>query len=107
MVDHLASRPILTDEAVEYYAAWRRLGRDRPFKIVGGGFGPSAEFPLPIPTPAIEARGRHLGFDGFELDLFTDVLTAVDDHYVELQAKQIDERIRAEVARAKTEARRR
>ena len=76
------SRPELTEEAEPYFAAFLAVTRDRPIAVGMGG-----AIVLPVPSWAVEMYARRTGVEEFEIAEFVDIICAIDDNYVRLQAE--------------------
>ena len=100
-VDHLASRPIISEEAEEYFVAFQRLSRDRTKTVVGGGMGPAIKEPDPLPLPVIRAEGQRLGFDGEDLEYFIEILAEADGIFLEVRMAQIVDEVSKMLAEMK------
>lgn len=102
-VDKLLSRPTLIIEAEPYWQAFVYLARDRPTESISLGMAGGLSLPRPIPRDAIRQEGKRNGFTGEGLDDFTEIVTAIDDIFVEVTVKAEHDRARiaAEQARNK------
>lgn len=49
----------------------------------------SAALPLPVPRTMIDAHARRLRIDDAELHEFVEIVAAIDDGFVEIEAKRI------------------
>ena len=76
------SRPELTEEAEPYFAAFLAVTRDRPIAAGMGG-----AIILPVPSWAIEMYLRRVGVDEIDIAEDVEILAAIDDGYVRLQAE--------------------
>lgn len=87
-VDRLLSRPAIPDDAAPYWAAFLLLSRDRPNQSISMGMGGGLILPRPISRDTIRREGRRLGYSGDALDDFTEILTGIDDKYVEITVRK-------------------
>lgn len=101
-VAELLKRPLLLPEAEQYLSAWRLLSRDRPTEAISLGLAGGLTLPRPIPRETIRREGERLGYDGEELDDFTDALTLLDDHWVERTVRREAAAAKAAANRART-----
>lgn len=100
-MDRLLSRPTLTSEAVPYWIAFVTLSRDRPHESISMGMGGGLTLPRPVPREIVRKEGRRLSYEGDGLEDLVEIVTRIDDTYVEVETKRAatDARIAAERSR--------
>lgn len=79
------------------------LSRDRPHESLSLGMAGGLTLPRPVPRETIRREGRRLGYRGADLEDFVEIVTLIDDFYVEVEMKRAanDARLAAERARSK------
>lgn len=100
----MLSRPAIDADAEPFYVAWLSLWPERPKTVVGGAFGGGMVVPDPLPEALIRAKGERLGYDGYDLDEFVDLLVEIELHFVELKHKRAARESREQADRAAADA---
>lgn len=100
-VERLLSRPLLLSEAAPYWAAFLDLSRDRPHESISLGMNGGLSIPRTVPREAIRREGRRLHYLGDGLTDFVEIVTRIDDFYVETEVKRAAADAKAAAAKAR------
>lgn len=64
------------------------LNRERGKFSMSLGMAGAMQLPVVIPRDTIRKEGASLGYDGEDLEEFVEIISALDDYYVEVGTKQ-------------------
>jgi len=86
--DQLLSRPNPSSEANRYWLAFLALSRDRGHESISMGMAGGLSLPRPVPREAIRREGQRLAYSSEGLADFVEIVTSIDDFYVEVEVKR-------------------